>query len=919
MRGIGNPRKVQTLSGPMPYSDWGITEYEKGSMMPVKSFLIAFLILTATVGSPSEAAARKKSPKDAERPAAEAPDGKSRADLLRGTEEVAGLFTFHRSSDKLYLELPAALLGAPLGFSTVAVGALGDFYPRGAAVETQLVRWERVGGRLLLFKVNVDFRAEEGSSLRYAVRDSFPDSPVFSAPLEKISGEGETLIVDAGKLFTAEMSQILAPSAANARADGTIVASIKGFDDNVVARVRYRFERKPSAGGEGSNPFARYRSPGRLPDDRFFEAVVDYNFYRLPDDGYRPRRFDERIGGMTLDFKDYTDIDRKDTAFRHLLRRWDLRKADPTADVSEPVEPITFYVDPSVPEEWRPLVKEGATWWNTAFEKIGFKNAVRVLDPPDDGTFDVADMRYSVIFWNLSDDLVFSGLAGPVFADPRTGEALKGAVYLNGEFFSYARNRYLVYAWWRAPEPGGERFSTKRDVFEALRKTPGFCDRGVSFSSQMAFARLVLGARGVLEPGTAEADRFAREAFLELVAHEVGHALGFPHNWKASTASDWDDIVAGRVTGRRGGHPFSASVMDYNPIYLAPKGEPQGDYFLQELGAWDDLIIEYIYRPFDGLSAAEEEAELDRIASRAESEPGLDYDSGELGAIDPTTNSDDLGDDVIAFAASRLAMIQEEVLPKLPELVLGEGHDYSHLRGALDAAIFSVALDYIDMTARHVGGQILWRRVASPASPEGGPPPVVPVPAEDQRRALKVLDERLFAEGLFSLPPETLALLKSDLAYDWNYPWRYGSDYNLGHRVAGLYEAALSTLLEPARLTRVLDNERRVGDGEAFTLPELFRHLEATAFDGTGERIGADRRALQRELVDHLVGLVLKPQPGTPAEASQLAAWSLESIGDRIDDLLGSDASFDGYTEAHLADLAKRVRRTLEAEVDLEG
>ena len=168
---------------------------------------------------------------------------------------------------------------------------------------------------------------------------------------------------------------------------------------------------------------------------------------------------------------------------------------------------------------------------------------------------------------------------------------------------------------------------------------------------------------------------------------------------------------------------------------------------------------------------------------------------------------------------------------------------------------------------------------------------MVPLSPDEQRRALEILDEHVFAEGLFDLPPETLALLKADLHFDWNYPWRYASDYNLGHRIAGLYEAALSTLLDSARLTRVLDNERRVGRGEAFTLPELFRHLEATAFDGTGERIGADRRALQRELVDHLVGLVLKPQPGTPAEASQLAAWSLESIGERIDRLLGGDAS----------------------------
>ncbi|HEU5181602.1 MAG TPA: zinc-dependent metalloprotease [Candidatus Polarisedimenticolia bacterium] len=905
----------------------------------------ALVLILATGVTPVDAAKKKAVPEGG-------PGGgegkKSFAEIVKNHEKLDGLFTAYRNPEHFYLDIPQEWIGKPFGLAGLMVKALGDWSVRGGSIENQVVMFRKVGDRIVLAKQNLDYRAESGSPFRIAVDSTFPDSPVFSAKIIPTSETRSAFVVDLGGVFSPSLMETLSPRTGYApSAEDSSIAEVHNHPDDLTVRIAYRFNRREQGGDEGPEQRAGRGRPlaSRLPDPRYLEALVDYTFFRLPDNGFRPRPADERIGGFDTGYKDYTGVDHRDTAFRYLFLKWGLEKKDPDAALSAPKEPIVFYVDKATPPEWRGRVKEAALWWNKSFEKVGFKDALQVLDQPDDPTWDPTDIHHSMIYWNLSDNLMFSGLAGPQVIDPRTGQVLKANAYLNGEFPSYTLHRYLVYAWWRAPQwehlmdpfalpaTGSSSLASRVLELDARRSgSPAGCDYQASFSSQIAFARLVLQARGELGTDPQSSERFAREAFAELTAHEVGHALGFSHNFKASLISKPADLAAGTVSGHPDQRPFGASIMDYNPIYLAPKGASQKDFFMQGVGPYDDLMLEYIYRPFPKLAPAQEAAALDEIARKAETTPGLMFDDGSLSDIDPASSTDDLGDDPLAFAESRLVMLQDEVLPRIGDLVVKEGHDFNRIRQALDAAIFSVALDYIDLTTRYVGGQSVRRIVAR----SGGPPsasPVVPIEPAQQRRALAILDKQLFDTQAFPVSEQLLAQLKPDFQYDWNYPYRYYTDYSFDSRVAFLYDSALQSLLDSRRLARIVDNQRRQPHETApLTLPELFGHLTTTAFAGM-DKVGTARatvarpsvsprsRSLQRLTVSRLTDLLLEPRPGAPAEATQVARATLVEIRSRVRRITGNPqrlSALDDYSRAHFQDLDAVITRALEAKVDLK-
>lgn len=837
-------------------------------------------------------------------------DGKSRAfaGLTRDHVVHAGLITLYEGPTDLYAVIPDDLFGKDLGMMAVRSRGSGGLLLRGMSIDQSVVRFERVGHRVILSRVNTNFTAAPDSPLLAAVNGNFSDSPIFATEVIKAEGQPTGTLIKMTGLFKPGLVDLIDPRLPYKPGDQPTVARVQAGKDTATIRVAYRLARNRQQEVHNIDIWTRIAEPQRTADGRNIEALIDFHLFRLPQSDYMPRRADDRLGGFALPRKDYTNVDAQSTSFSHLLMRWHVQPKDRTK-LSDARDPIVFHMDRSIPPRWRPLVREAALWWNPAFEAIGIRGALEVRDPPADPDFDHHALDHSMIYWTLTDDLMFSGLAGPAYTDLRTGQILKGHAYLNGEFPSFTLRRYLVYAWWRAPQTGESPGAWKRRVDHA---GPFRCSFGPSFSSQLAFARLVLRARGHLT--TAQAERaFQEAAFKELVAHEIGHALGFHHNFKASLAPTAEAVRTGQVTPRPDDRPITASVMDYNPVYIPPKGDLRPNYFLDGVGPYDRLMVEFAYRPLEHLSRDARLQTLDAIGARAEVTPGLAFDNGLLSPIDPTSNTGDLGRDPIAFSEDRLNMIHNELLPRLPELVLAETHTYSAVRQALDAVVFSVALDYVDILTRHIGGQIL-RRVTARSPPDRTRAPIEVVPATRQRRALAVLIDRVFGPDAFPTPPALLNTLKADLQFDWNYPHRLGSNYDVHERLAFVYRTAIASLLTPPRLARILDNESRVETGDVFTAAELFTTLSRAAF-GSLEMSSRRERLLQLELLGAYTKLSLD-RGEAPAAARQLATRELDTLRQRIGRAQARRAR-DPYVAAHLASIEREVGRALDAQTVL--
>lgn len=820
-------------------------------------------------------------------------------EVAKEAKEEVGFFTLWRKDDKVWIELKPEQLGKPFFFSTNLRKGIGEngLYA-GMMGGSDLVAFRLVGQQVQLVALNTDFVATQGTPMARAVADSFSESLLASAPAASAPHpERKSVLVEANALFLADLpggatqlDAIYRQPYAFDRTNSTLQESRTEVGQTTfLLNAHFSLARRilPPLLPPGAPPPPRAPLPRTLPDIRSLFLGYQFNLAPLPETPMAPRVMDDRIGYFATTRFDFTD-DLKPRQERQILHRWRLEKADPTAALSAPKQPIVYWLDRNIPEKFRKVVTDGILEWNRAFEKAGFKDAVVVKQQPDDAAWDTLDARHASIRWMVGSDLAFA--IGPSQVDPRTGEILDADIGI-GEFWSR-----MLRAQRREDLPA---------TVSSFEKTGMAHTVTASDLADLGFGLDLLEGRADLDPESPEVEAYILAFMKDLVTHEVGHTLGLRHNFKASvtyTEAQLMDPAFTRVNG------IAGSVMEYNALNLATKDQTQGEYVMNNLGPYDYWAIEYGYKV---IPAEQEAQELARIAARGQTDPRLvystDQDAGFGGAMegmDPEANRRDLGSDPLGFAAKRMKLSQE-LWERLQNQPLKPGQGFDRRRASFLSALGQVSNASI-IAAKFVGGVSFVYD-----GPGSATAPLRPVPGTRQREAMKIMEKALFNVEAFRFKPEFLAtLVTGNLDRGMNA----APDYSLTNSVLGIHRRVLGQLFQPAVAQRILDApDKMANPKEAFRLSELYEGLQTAIWSElrTGKEPNLLRRNLQREHLSTLVNQILRGNGG-PQDARALAREGLKSLQAQLR-AAQAKPGISKDAKAHVSDCLATVEEALKA------
>lgn len=858
------------------------------------------------------------------------------ATFIKGAKEFDGLFKLHLKDDHLYMEIQPQqfdkLLLAP---SAVARGAGIGGYTQNFE-EQWVVTFRRVGDKVFFIRKNVRFLGKPGSPAARAVETTYNDSVLAALPIRTINPARGSVVVDLNQIFFTDFAQIGLGSIDQSR---TTWHKVKAFKKNIELQVAATFV----GGGAGD----------AVIDRRGTTVIVHYGLVEMPDIGYSPRLADDRVGHFTTVVKDFSS-ENSDTAFVRYVNRWRLERVDGSSwkeggKLVPPKKKIIFWIENTVPDEYRAAVREGILEWNKAFEKIGFRDAIEVRQQEGE-EFEPEDVTYNTFRWIATD----RGFAmGPSRANPLTGELLDADIIFDASMVRAYKAESKLFrneagqvvepasimqatrrgwglnshplAWNHQPLPKDPEARLKMQA-EAIRS--GFCQCAAHKATELGLAASVLAIRAAAVDGEKIPEELLQQAVKEVTMHEVGHTLGLRHNFKASTVLKNEQLHDTSITRKEG---LVGSVMDYAPVNLAPKGVKQGDYFTTTLGAYDYWAIEYAYRPLGGGTQGEA-SELNKIANKVAS-PKLIYATDEdlYGTSDPLVNVWDLGADPMKFAQDRIK-IAEELIPKIADKVVDDGEGYQRARVALGVMLRQYG-DAAYMVSKFVGGVSMHRdHKGDPDARDA----FIPTSPAKQREGLKFLQQHILADKV-TVPPEVLRKLGADRWLHWgNDRAMTASEFPLNQRILGIQEVVLDELLDASTLSRLQNIARMGAKGEEpLQISEVFRTLTDSAFadlpaDGKATDVKSSLvlRNLQRAYLTRLSNMVLGPKSGgnfiiflgggsgssVPPDARSLARLHLKEIQKRIDAGLKADGKgLDDTTRAHLEEAKEQIAKVLDA------
>ncbi len=869
------------------------------------------------------------------------------ATVIKDARRVDGPLTFWQKDDKVWIELMPSNFGQALLLSPKIKSGIGEAWVLGGLMGmpvngvggAQIVEFQRVHNQVRLVARNTDVIAKAGTPEARAVADAYSNSllgstPVISAP----HPDRKSVLIDASALFLNDlmgvgmMLQRGLRQGYGADRNNSLITAVRATPQaSIVETQVHYYTSNPAMTVFGAPPGAPVPMlPRFLPDSRSMMVSLHYSLAPLPDVPMAPRRADPRIGLFTSTVLDFSD-DLQLTPRHRYVNRWRLEKKDPAEALSEPAKPIKFWIDRNVPHAYRETVRSAILEWNKAFEKVGIRNAITVEQQAEDATFDTLDFGHASVRWMMNADPVFAAI-GPSHVDPRTGEILDADIAFEGMSARNLRGlraqvlppSSTAAAGAMAPTAPFELLPTRKPG-DALPNALAVCMHGEVAAEQLGYALDVMEARGELDPDSPMAQQFVQDYVKDSIMHEVGHALGLRHNFRASrvyTEAQLADPEFTRANGTTG------SVMEYNAVNLPSPGKTGGVPFQTTLGPYDYWAIEYAYKPMTaGTTPDAEKAELQRIAARS-SEPLLAFGTDEdtYFGLDPETIQLDLGNDPVAFAAKRLA-IARDLFKRQETRALSPQRDYAVLRRSLSFALADVTRA-MAVLARQIGGVATLRDF-----PGSGRDPLQPVSAAVQREALDLMVRAALApEGLQITPAlqRRLAPDYLDRAESAGGP----TDFAVPQRLLDLQRAVLAYLMSDALAARVLDSAAKVDKASlAFHLSEIHQRLADDVWSELkpGGDISPARRELQRDYVNRLAFALIRPSPAARTDARGYARVQARTLLARLEiaqrqterpgknGKSGNATPVDAQTRAHLADTIDTLKQSLAASIQRQA
>jgi hypothetical protein len=853
---------------------------------------------------------------------------------VKDLKRVDGPFPIYVRKKDILLELPESKLGQVfLIQSTLNTALDGSLLhagmPLGLSQAIDAFRFDRNEEQLWLVRPRIRYQWDKNDPLVVGIERTFQEAILGSYRIEQTNPEKKLLLVNVTGLFlgepmrTGEMMQAMlgGPYALDREKSG--VDRVLGFPENTVLRMSLHYF--SGRGAVGENPLAALFGglmPKTLEDDRSAPVKITYNVWWRKETGYQARFADPRVGYFTTDsftFNRYTETERT----QRLINRFHLVKKDPKAAISEPVKPIVWTIDPSVPERYRNAVREGVMMWAPAFERAGFKNAIQVQDAPKDENYDHADGRYNVIRFSPSEDSLFAAIA--LFrTDPWTGEVLNAAVTLDANIIAQltqlhqtlspprgdSKARLMqVFTRRQGSSVSDERFlfdgpvaEVEHRIHEALHKN-GWVRNCCSRASEMANKASVAWLAMAYESGlTVSADDFVKDYLRDTVAHEVGHCLGLRHNFAASTHLSTAELANDATTAKEG---ITASVMEYYGPNVQAVLRGRGSFFSSVIGEYDKWAIEYGYTPFAGRTTLGERPLLAQIARRS-GLPGNAFMTDEdADRFDPYAVRFDMSSDPLNYMERSVLMFKRAKDAAIKNLPM-PGESYTKRTRALVGAM-SQTFRSGSMAARFVGGVAGNRNFRGDANER---PPLKPVDPALQRQAMRFIARNFLAPGVFSFPEDVInQMTLEDQGGDWTAPLRDFLGTNQQRLVALVMGAATTD--------RIAENAYKTKSKSAYQVDEHYGLILANVFSEVGKGVSIDplRRDLQRFVLTGLTMQASAPSGAVSEDVRMVTAQALRRLEGRFEKAIESSGSADSMTRLHLKDMLDQVKRFQDREM----